>query len=85
MIAAVDEAGVVGGERLVADPEAIHHAGPEVFENHVGRRGQAAQDRRAVGMGEVEAEAVLPAVLLGEVGGDRVHPRVGVTGEVALG
>ena len=33
---AVDEARVRGPRRVVAEPEAIHHAGPEVLDEHVG-------------------------------------------------
>ena len=49
-----DQAGVVFGQALVAEVPALHRAGAEVLDQHVGVGDQLQQDLLAVGLGEVE-------------------------------
>jgi hypothetical protein len=71
---AIDDARVQRANRLVVGAEALHHTGPEALDDDVGRRGQLAEDRLAVGRLHVERHR--PLVAVGE-GVDRAaHPLV---------
>ncbi len=58
----VDEPGVALGEPLVADAEAVHHAGAEVLDQHVGAVDQATEHLEALLLLEVDHHAALAAV-----------------------
>ena len=58
----IDEARVPGRQRFVVRPEALHHAGPEALDEHVGVRGQAPQHLLGLGPLEVQRQAALVAV-----------------------
>src|SRR5690606_5591510 len=60
---AVDEPRVVPLQRLVVDPEALRHAGPEAFEDDVRAPGESLDDPVLVLVLEVESDAALVAVL----------------------
>ena len=81
----VDQVGVLGGQRLVAQADAVHDAGAEVLQHHVAAPDQLAQDLDGARLAQVERDVALAAVLLREVRGDGVDPRERVAGHVALG
>ena len=81
----VDEVGVLGGQRLVAEAHAVHHAGAEVLQHDVAAPGQLAEDLDGARLAQVERDVALAAVLLREVRGDGVDARERVAGHVALG
>ena len=64
---AVDDAGVAGRHRRVADAEPVDHAGAEALDHDVGRSGQR-QER-------------LPSVVILEVDQDPAHAAVAAVGE----
>src|SRR6185437_180551 len=66
---AVDEARVDRGERLVAEPEAVHHPAPEVLPHHVGAGHQALDDLDRLPAAQVEGDRALVAVHGEERGG----------------
>ena len=87
----VDEPRVERPQRLVVEPEPGEAIAPEVLDQDVRVGQQPAQDRRAVGALEVEAEAALVAVDREEIGGgprpglDRADPRrTPAAGRIAL-
>ena len=59
---AVDEAGVLGEQRLRTEAPASQRAGPERFEKDVGARGQAPHDLDALGRAQVHRQRALVAV-----------------------
>ena len=59
---AVDQAGVEGGEHLVAHAEAFRHAGAHVVHQHVEARDQALDQRLAARVLEVDRDRALAAV-----------------------
>ena len=52
---AIDQARLLGAERLVAQPEAVHHARAVVFQDDVSRQDKPAGRRLVLGIREVEA------------------------------
>src|SRR5262249_47569847 len=58
----VEEPRVERGRRLVAEPEPLHDAGPEVLDEDVGARDQLPGDGLAVGVLEVDGQAPLVPV-----------------------
>ncbi len=85
-----DEAGVEATELRVAESALVEHAGAEVLDHHVDFGSERAQELECLGLREVEAEALLAAVLLDEVGAaallhERQHARrVASWGELDL-
>ena len=67
----VDEARVAGGERLVAEAEAVHGARREVLHHDVDLLDQAQEEVLALRLLEVEQDALLAAVDAEEVGCSR--------------
>ena len=59
---AVDQRRVLLRRRLGADAEAVHDAGPEVLDHHVGAVDQALRDLEVAGRLEVEGDASLAAL-----------------------
>ena len=59
---AVDEPRVLLAQPLVADAEAVHHAGPERLEQHVGAAREPQQHVAAAGRLEVDPDGPLAAV-----------------------
>ena len=59
---AVDEPRVLLAQALVADPEAVHHAGPEGLEHHVGVERHAQERVAPPRVLEVDADGALAAV-----------------------
>src|SRR6266480_7645622 len=64
---AVDEAGVVRAQRFVVEAQALHHAGAEILEHHVGLPCHPAEGLLPGRRGDVEGEAQLVAVECAEV------------------
>ena len=64
---AVHDTRVAGAHRLIAEAEAVEHAGPEVLEHHIARRREPQHDLAPGVDGEIDRDAPLSAVLLGEV------------------
>src|SRR5690606_32325366 len=54
-----DQAGIVGGEGVIAQPQAFEHAWPVVLDEHVGLVDQRAGDGLAFGMLEIKRDAAL--------------------------
>jgi len=65
---AVDEARVDGGQRIVAETEALHGARAEVFDDHVRRRHEGFHHLHRLRLLEIELEAALVAIEK-EIGG----------------
>jgi hypothetical protein len=59
---AIDELGVDGCQRCMADAELVHHAGAEVLHHHVGLGGKAMHDLDRLRLGEIEGETALVGV-----------------------
>ena len=59
---AVHEPGVQRGERVVAEPERFHGAGPEILDEDVGARDEALEGLDALGLLEIERDVALVAV-----------------------
>jgi hypothetical protein len=59
---AVDEPGIHRRQGVVAQPERLHRAGPEVLDENVGRRRHALEDLDALGRLEVERHVALVPV-----------------------
>ncbi len=59
---AIDQAGIDRAEGVVADAEAIHHAGAEVLHHHVGARDEAVDDVDCGRLLQIEREAAFVAV-----------------------
>ena len=59
---AVDEARVPFAQRVVAEPVPLHHARAEVLDQHVGLRDEAADERRARLLPDVDRDAALVPV-----------------------
>ena len=57
-----DEARVDGRESVIAHPEAVHDARAKVLRHHVDLPGEARDDRCAVGVSQVDHDALLAAV-----------------------
>src|SRR5262249_9020389 len=64
---AVDQARVLGMERLPAEPVALHHAGSEVLDQHVGAARQPSHQRDAGLLPDVDGDPALVAVQALEV------------------
>ena len=60
------EARVSSREPLVTEPEPVHDARPEVLDQHVGVRGEVADEVGAARGGQVDADASLAGVHLRE-------------------
>src|SRR5215813_7504873 len=58
----VNEPWVDPGQRLVADPHAIHDARAEVFHHHIGLANEAVNDLDRLGLGKVEGYVALVGV-----------------------
>ena len=72
----MDEGRVERRERRVVEAEPVEAADPEVLDEHVGLRQEPAQDRRTLGLPEVEPDRALVAVDREVVGrGPRRRPR----------
>ena len=82
---AVDELRVAGAHRGVAEAEPIEHTRPEVLEHDVGGGRETGDDVAAAVEAQVDGDASLPAVLLGEVHREPADPRLRRAGEVTLG
>ena len=84
---AIDQTGVDGLECFIADPQAIHHAGAEVFDQGVGGPDQPVQDFPARRGFQVQCEGTFAAVLGQErcphVPAIQVDIRPQLTGQVA--
>ena len=81
----VHDARVTRRYGLVAEAHSRSHAGAEVLDEHVALLGQGEQQLARLGLVHVEADVALAGVLLDEVAGEAVHPRVGEAGHVAIG
>ena len=57
-----DEARIDGSKRLIAHPKAVHDARAKVLRHHVDLPGEASDDGFAVGVSQVNHDALLPAV-----------------------
>ena len=79
-----DQPRVAGPQDVPAEAQAVHHAGAEVLHHHVGNLHQPQHQVAPLLRVEVDADAALPGVLLGEVRRDAVDPRPGGAGDVAL-
>ena len=78
-----DDAGVNFLEDVVAEAHGGDGAGTEVLEEHVGDLDQLAQDLLALFLTQVDAQALLPAVVLDPVGALLAHPGGVVAGLLA--
>src|SRR3989442_52757 len=70
-----DDPVVERAQPLVVEAHRGHHAGPEVLEHHVGLRHQRGEDLLALGMAQVETDALLAAVVDREVHALAAHHR----------
>src|SRR5262249_16191854 len=84
---AVDDAGILYGDLLVADAVALQGAGPEVGDHDVGALAEPACELQVAGVLEVEHERALVAVRGVEVRGTarRIDRRLPGPGVVAAG
>ena len=82
---AVDELRIERAHRFLAEAEPLHHAGPEVLDQHVGLADQAAHQGDRLGPLQVEREAALAGVELAEVGALAVAQRRALAHVVAFG
>lgn len=84
----VDHARIGGTDAVVAEPEPVHAAGPEVLDDDVGAAGQFAGGGHVVGLAQVERDRALAPVDAEEVGGlvvsHRRPPGAGVVTGPAL-
>ena len=69
----------------MAEAEPLHHAGPEVLDQHVGLADEAMHQGDRLGMLQVEREAALAGVELAEIGALAVAQRRAQAHVVALG
>ena len=60
---AVDQPGVFRAQGLIAHAQPVHHAGAEVFHQHIGPGHKALQDRLATRVLEVQRQRPLARVL----------------------
>src|SRR6266571_3054991 len=70
-----DDAGVQCAQPLVVEAHGSHHAGAKVLQHDVGLRHQRGEDLLALGAPEIEADALLAAVVDGEVDALAAHHR----------
>ena len=63
----IDHAGIARPHLLVADAQAIDHAGPEGLDHHIGALSQAQGHLQTMRMLEVELHAFLAAMGIGEI------------------
>jgi hypothetical protein len=81
---AIDQARVGRGQRGIAEAKAVHDAGPELLDQHVGGADQRHQARcRALRL-EVERDAALAAIEQGKAGARRAEPGLVATQLVAV-
>ena len=59
---AIDQPRIDRRQRLIADAELVHHAGPEILHHHVGLGGEPLDDRDRLRLLQVERQAALVAV-----------------------
>src|SRR5262249_41690779 len=67
----IDDGGIAAGDRLVADSEAVGHAGQKILDHHVGAPGELESHPGAVRVLEVERQRALVSIHRRE---DRAHP-----------
>ena len=72
---AIDQPRIDLAQRLVAEPEAVHHAGAEILDQDIGFRDQPMNERDRIGILEVEREASLSRIELAEIGAVAVADR----------
>src|SRR4029079_11534569 len=65
---AVDDAGMRRRERVIPEPEALHRAGSEVLDDHVGARDERVEDSPRARVLQIERDALLVAVDAEEIG-----------------
>jgi hypothetical protein len=61
----IDQARIVTGQVLIADPEAGGDAGPEAFDEDIAIAGEASGDPDAFVVLQIEAQTVLAAIING--------------------
>ncbi len=81
----VDDTGVAGRDRLVAQPERGQSTGPEVLHDHVGGVAEPKSDIAGTLHVEVDAHVALARVLLGVVARDLPAAGERLPGQVATG
>ena len=81
----IDDRRIVEGDHVVAEAEAIHHPWPEVLDQHIAECNKPQQQVGGLGLAGVEADVALADVLLDEVTGQAVDPRIGHARDVTVG
>src|SRR5690606_10238577 len=82
--AAIDEPGIDRGQSVVAEPEALHHARPEVLDDDIRLLDELLDDRDRFGSAQIEDDASLAAVERNEVVAELPEERGKVAGVVTL-
>ena len=81
---AIHEPRIQGRQCFVVEPESLHHAGTIVLDDHVALGGELANQRNGFRTFQVESDALLAGVELGEIGASAVAARRPRADEIAL-